>query len=577
VSELAIGIDLGTSTSEIAVFRGGEPYVVPDPGTKIPIVPSLVALDRNSRIKVGEEARSWVDSPGHGVKEVKRLMGSAERVTLLGNAYRPEEISSNILKKLKANAEEAFHKTISEVVISVPANFPDAARTATYTAGELAGLKVLRLINEPTAAALAFGIKNLDVEEQLVVFDFGGGTLDVTVLEMVGGVMDVKCSFGDPKLGGKDFDQLLVESFLGRFTREHPAANVSQKAYNMLTTFTEKAKKGLSTSERFTDILPFFGVENGRPVDLEADLTREEFERLSAPLLTKARTCLVEALARKDVTPESVDRVLLVGGATFMPCVRRLVAEFFRREPTAEVQPDLAVAMGASIQAALAKGLIDENKGLILTDVSPFGLGIDVFSRVGAHYVLLYDELMPPNTSIPFSVKRDYSLLHETQDAFEIHVLQDNTGKAKLPVEAQETGIKGRIEDIPESEDGTPRGITLHFSYDLNGMAKLRAEVEGTGKMVEISFVGSDLRMEGKEKAEAAKRVHELWRSNDLGKDYEAYITKAENLAPELSAADRDQLLEALGRLKQALTRGNSEAAKKAGDRLIDVMFDIQS
>jgi molecular chaperone DnaK len=568
---------LGTSTSEIAVFRGGEPYVVPDPGTKIPIIPSLVALDRNGRIKVGEDARVWVDTPGYGVREVKRLMGSPEKVTLLGRECRPEEISSHILKKLKEIAEEAFHSSISEAVVSVPANFPDAARSATYNAAEMAGLKVLRLINEPTAAALAFGVKNLEAEEQLAVFDFGGGTLDVTVLEMIGGVMDVKCSFGDPKLGGKDFDQLLMDLLLRRFKREHPSATVSDRSLNMLKTFTEKAKKSLSAYDSFTDTLPFFGLENGQPADLEADLTREEFERLCAPLLDRARNCLVEALSRKDISPEAVDRVLLVGGSTFMPCVRRLVAEFFGREPKAEVPPDLAVAMGASVQAALAKGFVDEKKGIILTDVSPFGLGIDVFSRVGNHYVLLYDELMPPNTPIPFSVKRDYSLLHESQDAFEINVLQDNTGKAKLPAEAQETGIKGRIEDIPESEDGTPRGITVSFSYDLNGMAKLKAEVEGTGKVVEISFLGSDLRMDRKEKAEAAKRVHELWRSNDLAKDYEAYITKAENLAPDLSAEDREHLLEALGRLKQALTRGNPDAVRKAGDHLIDVMFEAQS
>lgn len=241
--DFAIGIDLGTSTSEICVYRKGESQPIPDPSSKVPIIPSIVAINSKREPLVGENARSRVDLPGEGIREVKRKMGTGEKIVLQGNEYRPEEISALILRQLKENAQEALGATIKEVVISVPANFPDAARQATLTAGELAGLKVLRLINEPTAAALAFGINNIDLEEQLVVFDFGGGTLDITVLEMVAGVLDVKSSFGDSQLGGKDLDEKMIALILGKFQAEYPDAQISEKSRSALKSVAESAKK----------------------------------------------------------------------------------------------------------------------------------------------------------------------------------------------------------------------------------------------------------------------------------------------------------------------------------------------
>jgi molecular chaperone DnaK len=575
--EIAVGIDLGTSTSEIAVFRHGEPFVIPDPMTKISIVPSIVAIDKSNTLKVGEEAASWVDLPGHGVREIKRLMGSGQTVSLASQSYRPEEISAQILLKLKNNAEEALGQSINEVILSVPANFPDAGRNATLAAGELAGLRGRRLINEPTAAALAFGIKNIDIEEQLVVFDFGGGTLDVSVLEMMNGVLEAKCSFGDTQLGGKNFDELLREHFLQEFQKEHPAAIPSERSRLALRTFAEKAKKILSTAGSFSDVLPYFAFKDGDPVDLEADLTRQRFESLVSDLLDRARKVLVEALGRKQVEPRAVHRILLVGGTTYMPCVRQLVAEFFGKEPKADIQPDLAVAMGTCIQAALAKGMISGDKGIILTDVSPFGLGIDMVSSVGAHYMVVYEPLMPPNTTIPYSVNREYSLIHADQEAVNIHLYQDHQGTAKLPADAIDTGIAGRIENIPPSSDGIPYPIAVDFSYDINGMARLRAEVKGTGKIVEIAFQGSDIRMDEAQKADAAKRVQELWRTSSKARDYEDIIAKAERLAKELSSEDQKTLIDVVDTVKHALTIGKPEDIDKSGDRLIDLVFDLES
>ena len=376
--DFAIGIDLGTSTSEICVYRKGESQPIPDPSSKVPIIPSIVAMSSKEELLVGDLAHSRVDLPGEGIREVKRKMGSGEKIILQSQEYRPEQISALILRKLKENAEEALGATIKEVAISVPANFPDAARQATLSAGELAGLKVLRLINEPTAAALAFGISNIDIEEQLVVFDFGGGTLDITVLEMVAGVLDVKSSFGDSQLGGKDFDEKMIALILGKFQAEYPDAQISEKSLYALKSVAESAKKALSTQHSHKVFVSNFTLVSNELIDLDVEVTRQEFEQAIAPLLERGRDCVRQALNAKKIRPSTIDRVLLVGGTTYIPAVRRLVAEIFGREPLADVNPDLAVGIGASISAALSQDLISDESSIILTDVAPFGLGIDV-------------------------------------------------------------------------------------------------------------------------------------------------------------------------------------------------------
>nr|WP_298905929.1 Hsp70 family protein [uncultured Nostoc sp.] len=282
----AIGIDLGTSTSEICIYKNNEPLPIPDPVTKIPIIPSIVAINERKKLLVGETARGTVDRPGYGVRESKRLMGTEEVFCLQEQDYRPEEIAALILRKLKENAEEALGHPIQDVVISVPANFPDAARKATFNAGEIAGLNVLRLINEPTAAALAFGIKNIDSEEQLVVFDFGGGTLDISVLEMFEGVLDVKCSFGDTHLGGKDFDEVMISLLLKKFEAQYPGVPVYNREAE-LKGQAEQAKKTLSVEQSCDVRIPYFATKDGKGIDLDVEITRTEFEKAIAPLLER--------------------------------------------------------------------------------------------------------------------------------------------------------------------------------------------------------------------------------------------------------------------------------------------------
>ncbi|NJM70912.1 MAG: Hsp70 family protein [Scytonema sp. RU_4_4] len=565
----AIGIDLGTSTSEICVYRNDESFPIPDPITKLAIIPSIIAINKKGELLVGENARSWVDVSGRGVREIKRKMGTGEIVQLLDKKYRPEEISALILRQLKENAEEALGITIQEVVLSVPANFPDAARQATLNAGELAGLKIIRLINEPTAAALAFGIKNIDVEEQLVVFDFGGGTLDITVLEMVAGVLDVKCSFGNPQLGGKDFDEAMMTLLHRKFQAENPGAKISQKAHGALKEAAEKAKKVLSIQKSHDVQIPYFAANNGEFLDLEVEVTQQEFEQAIAPLLEKTRDCIRQALNAKNLRSSTINRVLLVGGTTYIPAVRQLVVEMFGKEGKAlDVGADLAVGVGASIHAALAQGLFCEDSGLILTDVAPFGLGIEVVSYVGGQYMLTYEPLIQPNTTIPYSTQKTYTLLRVDQQRLEVRLYQDNTGRAKLPNEVIDTGIEAEMTDIPPAVDGIPYPVQVEFSYDINGIAKLKATIPSLNKSVELSYGYSAKRMGSKDIADAASRLKELWKQNAKARQYEGLISKAERYMAGIPPQERSPLSDIVMELKKALMNDNIQEIQKAGDRL---------
>jgi len=576
--DYAIGIDLGTSTSEICVYRNHESFAIPDPVTKLAIIPSIVAISKKGELLVGEDARSWVDVSGRGIREVKRKMGTAETVRLLDKEYRPEEISALILRKLKENAEEALGITIREVVLSVPANFPDAARQATLNAGELAGLKITRLINEPTAAALAFGIKNIDVEEQLVVFDFGGGTLDITVLEMVAGVLDVKCSFGNPQLGGKDCDEAMMTLLKGKFQAENLGAEISDKAYGALKEAAEKTKKALSNSLSHHLRIPYFAASNGESVDLEIEVTRLEFEDAIAPLLDKAKQCVRQALNAKKLRPSAINRVLLVGGTTYIPAVRQLVQEMFGKEGKApDVGSDLAVGVGASISAAIVQGLISSDSGIILTDVAPFGLGIEVVSEIGRQYMLTYEPLIQPNTTIPYSTNKTYSLLRSDQKRVEVRLYQDNTGKAKLATDAINTGVTAEITGIPPAPDGNPYPVKVEFSYDVNGIAKLKATIPNINRSVELEYAQSAIRMDSQDITDAAFRLKELWKQNAKAKEYEGLINKADRFMVDIPPQERSPLSDIVMDLKKALINDNTEQIQRAGDHLVDFLFDLEN
>ncbi len=588
---VAIGIDLGTSTSEIAVFQHGEPVVIPDPYTRSPIVPSLVAMDKRGRWRIGEEARSWVDIPGYGVREVKRLMGTDQTVTIQGQSYRPEEISAMILQKLKQNAEVSLGTEISEVVISVPANFPDAARQATLNAGKIVGLRVLKVINEPTAAALAFGIRHLDTEAQLVVFDFGGGTLDISVLEMIDGVLDVRSSFGDPMLGGKDIDEALKGVVMQKFNAQFPNAVFSSQAEEQIKAAVERAKIELSSS-RYADIrIPAAARYKNDVVDLEVEVSREELNQAIAPLLDKARRCVEQALSAGKVRPDSVDTILLVGGSTYIPAVRDMVADMFGKQPSHGVHPDLAVALGACVAAAVELNLVDAEQGLVYTDSIPYGLGIQVLQEEGGRIFVAYSPLIQPNTPIPYVTKQQYSLLHPDQREVEIHLFQDHTGKARRIEEAVDTGIVGRIVDVPPALYGSPHPVEVEFAYDRDGIARIRATIPGVNKSVEISYDHHAARMSEAELIASRERLArlieqiesiqpvvdplELWKEHPDSKQYAPLIERAESLVRQ-DPVRHAKVHEALEKLKQALVDGDDARISRASDALVSLLMETQ-
>ncbi|MEH2317860.1 Hsp70 family protein [Nostoc sp.] len=328
-------------------------------------------------------------------------------------------------------------------------------------------------------------------------------------------------------MGGKEFDDVMISLLLKKFEAQYPGVPVYNREAE-LKGQAEQAKKTLSVEQSCDVRIPYFATKDGKGIDLDVEITRTEFEKAIAPLLERARDCIRQALNAKKIRPSAIDRVLLVGGTTYIPAVRNMVAEMFGKEPKLDVNPDLAVGIGACIQAALAKGLINEESGIILTDVAPFGLGIDVVSMIGGQVMLTYEPLIQPNTTIPYSVKKTYTLLYAEQQQVEVRLYQDKTGKAKLPIDAIDTEITGQITDIPPAPNGNPYSIEIEFSYDINGIAKLTASIPDIRKSVEIAYGHSDKRMSDEEKRAATERSQDLWKQNARAKQYESLINKAE-------------------------------------------------
>lgn len=606
MSNVAIGMDLGTSTSEVAFFRNGKPEVIRDSDAKSPIVPSLVAINKKGKLVVGESAREMVDLPGYGAREVKRKMGMGEMITLGDKEYHPEELSAVILDKLKRNAEVMLGEKITDIVLSVPANFNDAAKQATLHAAELAGLKVIQLINEPTAAALAFGIENIDLEAQLVVFDFGGGTLDVTTLEMMEGVLEVKSSYGDTQLGGKDFDDAMINLILRKFYKEHGEVQISDKSRGKLKAVAEKAKITLSSHNIYEVDMGNFAQINGEPVDLDVEVSRSEFEKEIEPLLIRARECLSKAMKEGKFKPSAIDTVLMVGGSTYIPCVRSLVEEFFGKSLKMNIDPDLAVALGAATLAGIKKGHVDARESLIFSDVCSMGIGIDVVNDIGGKEMVAYESLIKPNDHVPFSKTYIYWLRHVDQDEVEFNVFQTHMTDELFPLEMgiqrgliDEIGLSGSIKNIPPSQTEEPHPIKIDFSYNINGMVNIIAEIPGLDCKTNISFEHSKYRLSDEDLELARMNVKELlessneifdddidvqprvhipptWIEHPRSKQFQPIINRSEKLIVDYPQ-HIDKLTEHVNNLKLALHNGDDEVISKAGDALTDLLFEIQS
>ncbi|MEZ4299856.1 MAG: Hsp70 family protein, partial [Polyangiaceae bacterium] len=505
-----VGIDLGTTNSLQAFMEGDRPRILPT-ASGDRMTPSVVGLDAAGRLLVGPRARAQLTTaPERTIAEVKRLMGSAERVRLADRTYTPTEISAHILRALKDDAERHFGEPVEEAVVTVPAYFTDAQRQATKDAGHLAGLRVDRILNEPTAAALAYGLDHLDKEQTVVVYDLGGGTFDVSVLEMYDGVLEVKASAGNNRLGGGDFDRALAAHITAEIERRHSLdLRRDLKATARILAAAEDAKRQLSAADVAFISLPGLATVSGALLTFETEIPRSVLERLIEPLIRSTLDSVRSALTDAKLDPRSVAEIVLVGGSSRVPLVRQLVAELFQKDPRRGVDPDEAVALGAAVQAGLKTGAISAQTGIMITDVCPFTLGVEVSANAGTQLVGgMFSPIIPRNSTVPVSRTEIYATAGDQQRVVEVRVFQGDARLVRNNVFLGQYTVDG----IPPAPKGTQR-VAITFSYDINGILQVTTKVLSTGKEATIRIDKTPERMTQEERTTAAARLAQEWHS----------------------------------------------------------------
>ena len=509
MEEKIIGIDLGTSNSAAAVMVGGKPTIVPAAeGVSIggKAVPSYVAFTKDGQVLVGEPARRQAAlNPETTIQAIKRKMGTDYTVSIFGKTYTPQQISGFILRKIKNDAEAFLGQKVSKAVITVPAYFNDAQRQATKDAGEIAGLEVVRLINEPTAAAFAFGLDKTEGEHKILVFDFGGGTLDVTIMEFGGNVFTVKSTSGDTQLGGTDMDNALLNYVAEDFHSQNGIdLRVDKMAMQRLREGVEKAKVELSTTFETTINLPFITADASGPKHLVMPITRAKLESLVQPIIDRCREPVNRAVADAGLTPQQIDNIILVGGPTRMPIVQKFVESYFGKTPERGVDPMECVAMGAAIQGGIMGGEV--KSGMVLVDVTPLTLGIETLGGV-------VTEMIKRNTAVPISKTQTFTTASDSQTQVEIHVLQGERPMAK------DNMSLGRfiLDGIAPARRGEPQ-IEVSYDIDANGIVHVTAKDKATGKEQHITIENATklkddeierMKREAEQFADQDKRVKE--------------------------------------------------------------------
>ncbi len=561
-----IGIDLGTSTTEAAVIKDGKPVMIMNLDKEI-ITPSAVGIDACGNFVIGTRAKAQcLLSPENTAVEIKRKMGTDEKIHLGKQAYSPVELSAKLLEYVKTYASEFLGEDITRAVISVPAYFDDIQRQATVRAGMQAGLSVERIINEPTAAALSYGLFHIQEESHILVYDLGGGTFDVTLLEMFAGVLEVKASSGDNKLGGKDFDERLVEWLNGQFMQKH-GVDLRKDRFAMvkLKEEAERCKIALSTQDSFHVLVPMIVEKKGKPLALDEMVTAAQFEDLVGDLLARTHRPIDVVLADSGIFPSEIDRIILVGGSTRMPIVSKDIKNYLDIEPSKAVDPDFAVVEGAAIQAGIIQGSIKQEESILMTDVNPYTLGIRIMDGVTEERMSV---IIPRNVTIPTTRSQVYYTCMDYQTEAHIEIYQ---GESEIVSSNHFLG-EFIIGQIPAKKSGVER-IAVEFSYNMNGMLAVKATILSTGKDASVEIDMMQEVQDPKGRIDVSN-----WKESPYAKQFRTIIRRVERVIKDPVADDPflwQELDDALYDLKEALVNEDLETAQEAEEDLLELLEEL--